>query len=185
MKHHKNLKNTCDRSNRFLNAKFLGSQKSTYAFFVEKIMILGLTLLVLLIVVGCSSGTTNSNVKASAELSASEGIVMIDANSITTEVQKFNYDSNGITVTYFAVKGSDGEIRTAFDACDVCGGKKGYVQQGTDIKCVNCGKVFKIDGLGTQNKGYGCWPSYLGHTIKDGQLIIKTSELEAGAFRFA
>ena len=147
-------------------------------------MISGLTLLLLLMVVGCSGGIDNSNVKASAELSANEGIVTIDANSITEEVQKFNYDSNGIMVTYFAVKGSDGKIRTAFDACDVCGGKKGYVQQGTDIKCINCGKVFKIDGLGTQNKGYGCWPSHLTHTVKDGQLIIKTSELEAGAFRF-
>ena len=140
-------------------------------------------MLTALFIVGCSNETSGSNIKA--EPSLSEGVVKVDASSITKEVQKFNYNANGITVTYFAVKGSDGEIRTAFDACDVCGGKKGYKQQGTDIACINCGKVFKIDGLGTQNKGYGCWPSFLSHTIKDGQLIIKTSELEAGAFRFA
>jgi len=138
-----------------------------------------------LFVVGCSSETGNTNVKTSAELSTNEGVVKIDANTITKEVQKFNYNSNGVTVTYFAVKGTDGEIKTAFDACDVCGGKKGYTQQGTDIKCENCGKIFRIDGLGTQNKGYGCWPSYLSHNIENGQLIIKTSELDAGAYRFA
>jgi len=151
----------------------------------QKTIILGLMLLALLVVVGCSSGTSNSNVKSSAELSATEGTIHIDTNTITNNVQKFTYNSNGIAVTYFAVRGSDGEVRTAFDACDVCGGKKGYVQQGTDIKCLNCGRVFSIDGLGTQNKGYGCWPSYLSHEIKNGQLIIKVSELEAGAFRFA
>jgi uncharacterized membrane protein len=148
----------------------------------QKIIILGLIVLIALLIIGCSSETSSSSVKA--EPSLSEGVVNIDAGSITKEVQKFNYNANGITVTYFAVKGSDGEIRTAFDACDVCGGKQGYEQQGTDIACTKCGKVFKIDGLGTQNKGYGCWPSFLSHTIKDGQLIIKTSELEAGAFRF-
>jgi uncharacterized membrane protein len=151
----------------------------------QKMIILGLALLTLLVIVGCSSETSKSNVKASADLSASEDVVKINTNTITEEVQKFDYNANGVTVTYFAVKGSDGEIRTAFDACDVCGGNKGYTQQGIDIKCENCGKIFLIDGLGTQNKGYGCWPSYLSHTIEDGQLIIKTSELEASAYRFA
>tara|TARA_Y100000310_G_scaffold312690_1_gene360249 strand:- start:522 stop:803 length:282 start_codon:yes stop_codon:yes gene_type:complete len=90
--------------------------------------------------------------------------------------------SNGIKVKFFAVKGSDGNVRTAFDAC---GGYKGYKQQGNDIVCNNCGRVFSINGLGTKNKGHGCWPSYLSHKFKNGQIIINTAELNAGAYRFA
>ena len=138
--------------------------------------IIGMILLTLLIA-GCSSGDI--------QISEDDKSFKIPLNGITDKVQKFDYDTSGTTVTYFVVKGTDGSIRTAFDACDVCGGNKGYTQQGIDIKCENCGKIFLIDGLGTQNKGYGCWPSFLSHTIKDGQLIIKNSELEAGAFRFA
>ncbi|MBT3814292.1 DUF2318 domain-containing protein [Candidatus Woesearchaeota archaeon] len=149
----------------------------------KTIMILGLILITALFIVGCSNDDTNNKEPTTA--TTSEGLVEIPLDSITNSVQKFDYNANGVTVTYFAVRGSDGNVRTAFDACDVCGGNKGYKQQGTDIACINCGKVFKIDGLGTQNKGYGCWPSYLSHTIENGNIMIKTAELEQGAFRFA
>ena len=69
-------------------------------------------------------------------------------------------------------------------ACDVCGGY-GYTQQGNDIACKKCGKVFSIDGLGTKNKGYGCWPSFLSHTVDNENIIINIKDLEAGSFRFA
>ncbi|MBT4804919.1 DUF2318 domain-containing protein [Candidatus Woesearchaeota archaeon] len=149
----------------------------------QRIMILGLILITALFIFGCSGNESSSKEPATTTVNA--GLVEIPLNSITDKVQKFDYNAKGVTVTYFAVRGSDGKVRTAFDACDVCGGNKGYEQQGTDIACINCGKVFKIDGLGTQNKGYGCWPSYLGHEIKNNNIVIKTSEIEAGAFRFA
>ena len=149
-------------------------------------MVLGLILVTALFLLGCSGNeSSNSKEPAIATTDDSSGLISIPLNSVTNQIQKFNHNANGVTVTYFAVRGSDGKVRTAFDACDVCGGNKGYKQQGTDIACIKCGKVFKIDGLGTQNKGYGCWPSYLGHEIKEGKVMIKTSEIEAGAFRFA
>ena len=138
--------------------------------------IIGMILLTLLIA-GCSSGDI--------QISEDDKSFKIPLNGITDKVQKFDYDTSGTTVTYFVVKGTDGSIRTAFDACDVCGGSKGYMQQGDDIKCTNCGRVFSIDGLGTKNKGYGCWPSYLSHTLDNKNVIIKKAELTAGAHRFA
>ena len=146
---------------------------------MKKIMIVSLVLITLLIS-ACSNGISGNSI-----LDTSKGTIAIALDDITSTVQKYDFDANGVKVTYFAVKGSDGEVRTAFDACDVCGGKKGYRQQGSDIVCNNCGKVFRIDGLGTQNKGYGCWPSYLKHVIEDGNVIISKSELEAGSHRFA
>ena len=146
-------------------------------------MVLGLILVAALFIFGC--GNESSNSKEPATTTVSAGLVEIPLNSITDKVQKFDYNAKGVTVTYFAVKGSDGKVRTAFDACDVCGGNKGYEQQGTDIACINCGKVFKIDGLGTQNKGYGCWPSFLSHKIEDDSIVISKEELNAGKHRFA
>ena len=146
--------------------------KKTYLF----------TLLIALsaiLIVSCSSNNATG-----ATTSSTGEFVGIPLEDITSTVQKYDYNANGVKVTYFAVKGSDGKIRTAFDACDVCGGKKGYTQKGNDIECNNCGRVFSIDGLGTKNKGYGCWPSYLSHFIKDGKVMINMKELEQGKHRF-
>ena len=100
-------------------------------------------------------------------------------------MKKYSYDANGINVVYFTVLGSDGAVRTAFDACDVCGGYKGYRQQGNDVVCNNCGRYFGIDDIGTKNEPGGCWPSYLNHKIEGNYLLISKSEIEKGSFRFA
>ena len=48
---------------------------------------------------------------------------------------------DGITVNYFVLKSSDGVIRAAFDACDVCWpAGKGYYQSGDVMICRNCGR---------------------------------------------
>ena len=163
---------------------------------LKKIM-LGLMLLTVTIVVGCSgsglesasgSETTGAAVGSAEESAVKDedvDVIKIPLNEITSTLQKYEYNANGVTVRYFAVLGSDGKVRTAFDACDVCGGYKGYRQTGNDIQCNNCGKVFSIDGLGTKNKGYGCWPSYLPHDLDSKNIIINKIDLEAGAFRFA
>jgi len=105
-------------------------------------------------------------------------------SELSAQANFYTHDSNGVQISYFAVLGSDGEARTAFDACDVCGGSKGYKQVGSDIECRNCGKVFRIDGLGTQNKGYGCWPSYLPHKVQGNNILININDIEDGKHRF-
>ncbi len=134
-------------------------------------------LISVLFLLGCSSSDAGGDFSGE--------VYEIPLNQVTTKVQKFEHDANGVKVKFFVVKGSDGEVRTAFDACDVCGGSKGYRQEGGDIACNNCGRVFDIDGLGTKNKGYGCWPSYLSHKIEKGNVVISQKEIEEGAHRFA
>ena len=165
---------------------------------LKKIM-LGLMLLTVIIIVGCSDsgseGTSGSETTGAAvsevegsgaeeSIVENDDVINIPLNEITSTLKKYEYNAKGVTVRYFAVLGSDGKVRTAFDACDVCGGY-GYTQQGNDIACKKCGKVFSIDGLGTKNKGYGCWPSFLSHTVDNENIIINKKELEAGVFRFA
>ena len=55
---------------------------------------------------------------------------------------------------------------------------------GSDIKCNNCGRVFSIDGLGTKNKGYGCWPSYLPHEVKGNDIIISIDDIKKDRKKF-
>lgn len=150
-----------------------------------KKLLVGLMLLSVLVMAGCSENKSDTITEEAVSSAIEEKLFKIPLKDVTKTVKKYEYNTNGVTVKFFAVRGSDGKIRTAFDACDVCGGYKGYRQTGNDITCNNCGRVFSIDGLGTKNKGYGCWPSYLGHEIKDGGIVIKTSELEQGKFRFA
>jgi len=128
-----------------------------------------------LFIVGCN-GT--------GKVIADTEFVKIPLTDISNTVKFYEYNDGGVNINYFAVLGSDGKPRTAFDACDVCGGYKGYEQTGNDITCRNCGRVFKIDGLGTQNKGYGCWPSYLPHKIEGNNILIKISDIQTGRSKF-
>jgi len=116
----------------------------------------------------------------------SNDAITIPLSEISENAKWYEYDSQGTQISFFAVKFSDGSVKTAFDACDVCyGNKKGYSQQGDVMICNNCGNRYPISGLGTENlRGGGCWPGYLPSFIKDNNLIIKTSDLKKGAYRF-
>ena len=110
--------------------------------------------------------------------------VKIPISEITSTVKHYSFDVGSAKVNFFAVLGSDGEIRTAFDACDICGGYKGYKQEGIDVVCNNCGKVFKIDDIGKLNTPGGCWPSFLEHKIEGDNILISKPEIAKGSFRF-
>ena len=140
-------------------------------------LIIGILVGLALLVIGCGNNITGKSVN-------SDEYVKIPLSDLSDKVQFYSYDNNGVEINYFAVLGSDGKPRTAFDACDVCGGYKGYEQKGNDISCRNCGRVFSIDGLGTKNKGYGCWPSFLLHEVTDNVVLIKIDDIKQGKSRF-
>ena len=82
-------------------------------------------------------------------------------------------------VRFFLVKSGDGIIRAAFDACDVCWQhKKGYVQQGNFLVCINCGLKFRTDKV-NEVKG-GCNPSPLRRTVQGNKLIISVQDALSG-----
>ncbi len=140
-------------------------------------IILGM-LFIMFLVSSCDSSNTTGAVSYGGEF------VKIPLSEISDSAKFYSHEYNGKQINYFAVRGSDGEIRTAFDACDICGGSKGYRQSGTDMICNNCGRVFSIDDLGTKNIGGGCWPSYLSHKVEGKDLLISLEEIEQGVFRF-
>lgn len=82
-------------------------------------------------------------------------------------------------VRFFVVKSSDGVIRAAFDACDKCfRAKKGYVQQGDNMVCINCGLKFRTDKVNVVTGG--CNPVALKKNIVGPNLVIAQSDVLAG-----
>jgi uncharacterized membrane protein len=95
----------------------------------------------------------------------------------------YSYDAGGTQVKYFVLKSSDGKVRAAFDACDVCyAQKKGYQQEGDEMVCGNCGQRFPSAQI-NEVEG-GCNPSPIERTVKGQDLVLSTSELQAGVQYF-
>jgi uncharacterized membrane protein len=82
-------------------------------------------------------------------------------------------------IRFFVVKSTDGVIRAAFDACDKCWrSKKGYVQQGNNMVCVNCGLKFRTDKVNVVTGG--CNPAGLRRTLQGGAVIISQQDVVSG-----
>jgi uncharacterized membrane protein len=95
----------------------------------------------------------------------------------------FEQQFGEITVRYFILKSSDGVVRAAFDACDVCWPEgKGYQQQGDVMVCRNCGRQFPSIRI-NEVKG-GCNPAPLKRNIEDDRLVIRTLDIEKGRAYF-
>ena len=90
--------------------------------------------------------------------------------------------SNGITIKYFVMKSSDGVIRAAFNACDVCWREgKGYTQKGDFMICNNCGRRFSSVRI-NEVQG-GCNPAPLARTIRGDSVILQVKDiLEGGQY---
>jgi uncharacterized membrane protein len=100
------------------------------------------------------------------------------------QAKYFQYPAgNGITVRFFILRSSDGVVRAAYDACDVCWREgKGYYQEGDFMVCRNCGQRFasvKVNEI----KG-GCNPAPLDRTVVGNKLVIKTADILQGVQYF-
>jgi len=89
---------------------------------------------------------------------------------------------NGITIKYFILKSSDGVIRAAFDACDVCWREgKGYAQKGDFMICRNCGRRFS--SVRVNEVQGGCNPAPLVRTIRGDNVVLQVKDiLEGGQY---
>lgn len=129
--------------------------------------------------------TINSTAPNAPQGNTSDSVINIPVSSVSTTAKWYTYNSNGVNVRYFLVKGSDSKIHLATDACDVCySQKKGYRQANAAMKCNNCGNEFAINSIGTENTAGGCWPSYLPMSIQSDYVVIKTSDLDSKRFMF-
>ncbi|WP_319541674.1 DUF2318 domain-containing protein [uncultured Pseudodesulfovibrio sp.] len=119
-----------------------------------------------------------------ADVEGINGIVTIPVADVSDgEAHYYSFDDADKELKFFLLKSSDGVIRAAFDACDVCYlEKKGYSQDGEFMVCNNCGMRFHSSRI-NEVQG-GCNPSPLTRTYDAENVIIRVSDILAGSKYF-
>jgi hypothetical protein len=102
-----------------------------------------------------TSGVSASDSQAASVSSNEEGNIVIKTSDIGEDATFYQYEANGTTMEFFAVKASDGTIRTALNTCQVCNGSPYayFDQQGDNFQCQNCGNIFQRDMIELEKSG--------------------------------
>jgi len=122
-------------------------------------------------------------------LSAAQGVTAANpATEVVYAVKDFQNGNarfyshpagNGVTIKYFILKSSDGVIRAAFDACDVCfEAGKGYEQKGDFMVCKNCGRRFASVRI-NEVQG-GCNPAPIIREVKGDKVVLQVKDILEG-----
>jgi uncharacterized membrane protein len=111
--------------------------------------------------------------------------VAIDVSAMSSgSARAFCYtDQAGERLRFILARGSDGKVRSVFDACRQCSGyHRGYRLAGGEMICRVCGNHYSVDRM---NEGEAsCVPVGLAHQ-DDGEVVhIKTADLKAGRAMF-
>ena len=139
----------------------------------------------LLVVVTVVLGFTFPGFSNFEKVKPANGMVTVSVDKVSDgNAHYYRLDAGGKGISFFIVKGSDGVLHTAFDACDVCyGEKKGYKQKGGEMICKNCSKRYAIVRIGADSDG-GCNPSHLAAKVNGGNVVIRLADLLSGARLF-
>lgn len=88
--------------------------------------------------------------------------LMIPAADVTTEASFFPVEVDGTRMEVIAVRDKDGNIRTAFNTCQICygSGRGYYVQMGDVLVCQNCGNRFTVEQVEIESGGCNPWPIF-------------------------
>ena len=139
------------------------------------------------------NGNGSSNRSADREANELETIVSgesleIPIADITTDASFFPVEVDGTTMEIIAVKDSEGNIRTAFNTCQICydSGRGYYVQSGNYLVCQNCGNRFSMDQVEIESGGCNPWPIFdENKTIEDDKILISYDFLAESLSIFA
>ena len=114
------------------------------------------------------------------EVRAENGRVTIPVDRVSDgKAHYFRFQDGGAELRFFVLKSSDGVIRAAFDACDVCfREKKGYSQDKDFMVCNNCGMKFHSSRI--NEVAGGCNPSPLKRSVEGDAVVVAVSDLVAG-----
>jgi len=107
----------------------------------------------------------------------------IDVNVSTMRpgsAQLFCYTDNaGKRLRFVLARGTDGKVRSVFDACRQCFTfHRGYQVAGGELICRVCGNHYRIDRM-AEGKA-SCVPASLAHEDTSRVVRIRTADLEAG-----
>ena len=142
------------------------------------------SLIVIAVVVAAVAGAAfwfmASPAIASKYIQAENGKISISLADVSDgQAHYFKYKAGDQPVSFFLLKSSDGVIRAALDACDVCyRSLKGYRHEGDDMVCNNCNMRFQSNMINVV-KG-GCNPAPLTRNIVGDKVVLHERELIDG-----
>lgn len=119
------------------------------------------------------------------EVHSKTGVLTISvAHLLRGQARRFCYrDGAGEELRFLLARGSDGKIRSVFDACRQCYMfHEGYKIEHGFLICRLCGNRYPIDHM-TQGKA-SCVPVHLPHYASGSAVRIKVPDLESGAKLF-
>ncbi len=141
--------------------------------------------------VASSENTTAKDITTTVDGSAENvtsikkgGYLAIPIADLSQTASFYKADIDGTEIELVALKDSKGNLRTAFNACQVCysSGKGYYVQDGNYLVCQNCGNSFTIDQVGIASGGCNPWPILdSDRTVTDDEIQISYDVLKATA----
>lgn len=145
--------------------------------------------LIFLLALGLTACSTNKETgKENGEQKAEAGEnLVIPISEVSKTPTFYPVTVDGTRMEVFAVKASDGTIRTAFNTCQVCNGSpKAYFEQSGDaVQCQNCGNIFPMSRVGIESGGCNPVP-IIGdkNTVTDESITVPYETLQANAYRF-
>ena len=141
--------------------------------------------------VASSENTTAKDITTTVDGSAENvtsikkgGYLAIPIADLSQTASFYKADLDGTEIELVALKDSKGNLRTAFNACQVCysSGRGYYVQDGNYLVCQNCGNSFTIDQVGIASGGCNPWPILdSDRTVTDDEIQISYDVLKATA----
>lgn len=146
------------------------------------LLLLNVVAVVLIHTVGVEWNNQEVELAPPVELAATAGRIAIPVEKVNDgHLHRFGYTAkDGTPMRYIVIKKGEGSFGVGLDACDVCG-PSGYYERDGQIVCILCDVVMNISTIGFKG---GCNPVPLEYVLEDGQLIIRTADLETEAHRF-
>jgi uncharacterized membrane protein len=96
-------------------------------------------------------------------------------------LHRYNYTAGeNIEMRFIVIRKNEAAYGVGLDACDICG-PTGYYERGDGVVCRLCDVVMNTSTIGFKG---GCNPVPLAYTMRGGNMIIQTSDLEAERNRF-
>jgi uncharacterized membrane protein len=122
------------------------------------------------------------------ELTPAEPMTIIDTEIVIPiekiadgHLHRYNYTAaDNIEMRFIVIKKNEAAYGVGLDACDICG-PTGYYERKDEVICRLCDVVMNISTIGFKG---GCNPVPLAYTLRSGNMIIDTKDLEKERKRF-
>jgi uncharacterized membrane protein len=96
-------------------------------------------------------------------------------------LHRYNYSAEeNIEMRFIVIRKNEASYGVGLDACDICG-PTGYYERKDGVVCRLCDVVMNTSTIGFKG---GCNPVPLAYTMRGGNMVIQTADLEAERLRF-